>query len=73
MARNVNMGAHPYNDMKIGVPKRNKIGTGGGEPKSFCGSSSNILAKLDKEYTRLLTKGTKKQQEQYLRSVYYKA
>ena len=66
MARNVNMGAHPYNDMKIGVPKRNKIGTGEND-------SSNILAKLDKEYARLLTKGTKKQQEQYLRSVYYKA
>ena len=66
MARNVNMGAHPYNDMKIGVPKRNKIGTGEND-------SVNILAKLDKEYARLLTKGTKKQQEQYLRSVYYKA
>ena len=66
MARNVNMGAHPYNDMKIGVPKRNKIASGEND-------SSNILAKLDKEYARLLTKGTKKQQEQYLRSVYYKA
>ena len=68
MARNVNMGAHPYNDMKIGVPSRNKIGTGSGDPKSFCGSANNILAKLDKEYSRL--KG--KQKAQYLRSVYYK-
>ena len=68
MARNVNMGAHPYNDMKIGVPSRNKIGTGGGDPTSFCGSANNILAKLDKEYSRL--KG--KQKAQYLRSVYYK-
>jgi hypothetical protein len=59
MARNVNMGAHPYNDMKIGVPTRDKI-------------DLKLLGKLDKEYARLLTKGTKKQQEQYLRSVYYK-
>ena len=56
MARNVNMGAHPYNDMKIGVPSRNKIGTGGGDPKSFCGSANNILAKLDKEYNNLSPK-----------------
>ena len=56
---NVDMGDHPYNDMKIEVPERGKL-------------TQNMKDKLDKEYDRLLTKGTKKQQEQYLRSVYYK-
>ena len=49
-----------YKDMRIGIIPRDKV-----DPE--------YLAKLDKEYARLLTKGTKKQQEQYLRSVYYKA
>ena len=53
------MGDHPYNDMRIGLPERGKI-------------DLKLLAKLDKEYARLAVKGTKKQQEQYLRSVYYK-
>ena len=70
MARNVNMGAHPYNDMKIGVPERAKIGNGNLENHtiSFCGGANNIRGKLGKEYSRL--KG--KQKAQYLRSVYYK-
>ena len=53
------MGDHPYNDMRIGLPERGKI-------------DLKLLAKLDEEYARLGVKGTKKQQEQYLRSVYYK-
>ena len=35
-----NMGAHPYNDMRIGVATRDKI-------------STKMLANLDKEYARL--------------------
>ena len=35
-----NMGDHPYNDMRIGVPTRTKL-------------TKNMQNKLDKEYARL--------------------
>ena len=55
------MGDHPYNDMRIGVPTRTKL-------------TKNMQLKLDKEYARLGQKTkNKKQQDQYLRSVYYRS
>ena len=46
MARNVNMGVHPYNDMKIGIVERDKV-------------NATYLVKLDAEYNKLSSKQQK--------------
>tara|TARA_Y100001963_G_scaffold147735_1_gene224488 strand:- start:1080 stop:1274 length:195 start_codon:yes stop_codon:yes gene_type:complete len=55
--KKINMGDHPYNDMTIEVPSRDKITT-------------KMKGKLDVEYNNPKLKH--KQKASYLRSVYYK-